>query len=90
MAKRLINLSDVIYSTGLSKTNIYRKINSGEFPKPVPLGAQKIAFLESEIEDWISARLKARDAGEGEQERRAKARNSVLHTQHVQAKLAGA
>jgi prophage regulatory protein len=31
------------------------------FPKPVRIGANSIAFVESEIEDWLLSRIAARD-----------------------------
>ena len=31
------------------------------FPKPVRLGANSIAFVESEIEQWLQARIAERD-----------------------------
>lgn len=83
---RFITLDEVIDRVCLSKTYIYRKIKLGDFPKPVPLGPYKVAFLESEIEEWIAARLEARELGEGLEERRQRALHSANHTQHVQNK----
>jgi prophage regulatory protein len=62
---------------GLSKTEIYRRVSAGKFPRPVPLGPQRVAFLESEIEAWMAERVKARDAGEGSRERRDVAAKAV-------------
>jgi prophage regulatory protein len=36
-------------------------IARGEFPKPLILGGKRIAFVESEIDDWLKARAAARD-----------------------------
>lgn len=35
----------------------------GTFPKQVPLGAKSVAWLESEVDDWIMERLGNRDNG---------------------------
>ncbi len=80
MARRFISMAELVCRIGLSKSQVYRLINEGSFPKPVPLGPQKIAFLDSEVEAWITQRLRARDAREGEATRREKARASVQHT----------
>jgi len=61
MGDRFISMSEVLDRICLSKTHLYRKINAGQVPRPVPLGPQKVAFVESEIEAWMSARLHARD-----------------------------
>ncbi|MCE4373865.1 AlpA family phage regulatory protein [Xanthomonas hortorum pv. hederae] len=40
----------------MSQTTIYDRIKKGTFPKPVPLGTL-VAWLESEIDAWIAARV---------------------------------
>lgn len=75
--ERFITLEEVLDRVCISRTHLYRLINGGQFPKQVPLGPYKIAFLESEVEDWITARLKARDMGEGEDLRRQRAQHSA-------------
>jgi prophage regulatory protein len=85
MGDRFISMSEVLDRICLSKTHLYRKINAGQFPRPVPLGPQKVAFLESEIETWIAARLQARDQDEGMQARRERARKSANSADHVVA-----
>jgi len=48
--------------TGLSRSTIYQYIKEGVFPKPVPLGPRAVGWLESDMSDWIAARVKiARD-----------------------------
>jgi prophage regulatory protein len=34
----------------------------GEFPTPVPIGARAVAWVEEEIDSWISQRIAARKA----------------------------
>ncbi|EIS9974854.1 AlpA family phage regulatory protein [Escherichia coli] len=36
-----------------SKAWIYRLISQGRFPKQVKIGSRAIAFVESEIDEWI-------------------------------------
>lgn len=43
--------------TGLSRSTIYQYIKDGAFPRPVPLGPRGVAWLESEVSDWIAARV---------------------------------
>ena len=44
--------------TGLSRSTLYQYIKDGDFPKPVRLGLRAVGWLESDISDWIAARVK--------------------------------
>ena len=60
MVERFIPLRDVLDCTSFSKTHIYRLINAGQFPRPVPIGPHRVAFVESEVAAWMDARLQLR------------------------------
>lgn len=62
---RIIRLKEVMNSTGLARSTIYKYIGEGTFPKSISLGDRCIGFLESEVEDWILARIEERDTAEG-------------------------
>lgn len=51
----LWRLPTVIAQTGLSKSEIYRRINNGTFPKPLKLGARAVAWPAVEIDIWIKS-----------------------------------
>lgn len=61
---RVIRLNTVIDSTGLARSTIYKYMNENLFPKPISLGARSVGWLESEVWDWITARVEARDLTE--------------------------
>ena len=44
--------------TGLSPSTIYLYIKAGQFPKPVTLGPRAVGWIESEVSEWIAARMK--------------------------------
>ena len=51
--------SEVVKLTGLSKTTIWRRVRSGDFPMPVRLGSlatRSVGWREGEIERWIDSR----------------------------------
>ncbi|BEO06378.1 AlpA family transcriptional regulator [Salmonella enterica] len=50
---RLIRLPEVLHRTGYGKAWIYHLINQKRFPPPVKIGARAVAFIESEVEEWI-------------------------------------
>jgi prophage regulatory protein len=49
-------MREILSRTGLGRTTIYKMIKDGAFPPNVSIGARSSAWLESEIEAWISAR----------------------------------
>lgn len=53
----LLRLPAVKARTGLSRSTIYLYVSEGTFPKPVQLGPRAVAWIESEIAEWIQARV---------------------------------
>jgi prophage regulatory protein len=60
---RLLKISELA-EKGIpySRAHIYRLIHAKKFPEPVRLGENRIAFVESEIEDWVQSKITERDA----------------------------
>lgn len=58
---RLLRLPEVTQITRLSRSSIYSYINAGIFPKSVSLGARSVAWVESEVLEWIDSRIQERD-----------------------------
>jgi len=61
---RIIRLKDVIDSTGLGRSTIYKYIAEGAFPKRVSLGERSVGWVEEEVHEWILARIEERDTAE--------------------------
>ncbi|MBZ4102874.1 AlpA family transcriptional regulator [Escherichia fergusonii] len=61
MSQSLIRLSEVQKRTGYSKAWIYRLLKEKRFPQSVKIGSRSIAFVESEVDEWINQRIEARD-----------------------------
>lgn len=51
---RLMRLSEVRSRVGLGRSTIYRRISEGTFPQPKCLGGRAVAWLESDVDDWIA------------------------------------
>ena len=49
---------------GWHPSHLMRKVRAGEFPQPVDLGPNSIAFVESEVDDWIRQRMAKREGGD--------------------------
>ena len=61
---RIIRLKEVIYSTGLARSTIYKYIGEGSFPKAVSLGDRSVGWVDTEVQEWILARIEERDVTE--------------------------
>ena len=51
---KLLALKQVTNRVSLSKSSIYRKMESGTFPKPVSLGGKTVRWLVVDIDEWVS------------------------------------
>lgn len=58
----LLRLPEVMNRTGLSRSEIYRRIGAGSFPSMVKLSERASAWDSREIDRWVLARIAARDA----------------------------
>lgn len=55
----LLRLPEVERRTGLKRSAIYQHIERKEFPKPIQLTRKAVAWPESEVNGWISAKIAA-------------------------------
>ncbi|MDC0067657.1 AlpA family transcriptional regulator [Gammaproteobacteria bacterium] len=53
----ILRLNDVKSRTGLSRSTIYARMAEGDFPSTISLGGRSVGWVETEINDWISARV---------------------------------
>ncbi len=58
---RFLRLREVCGRVSLGRDSIYRLARAGQFPKPIKLSDRASAWLESEIDGWIAARVAIRD-----------------------------
>ncbi|HGN2666766.1 MULTISPECIES: AlpA family transcriptional regulator [Pseudomonas] len=59
---RIMRLQEVMATTGLARSTIYKFISEGTFPKTVPLGGRSVGWVEEEVQDWVLERIEERDA----------------------------
>ena len=60
LPQRLIRLKTVLYRTGLSRSGVYRLVVSGDFPQPIKLTKRSTAWVEAEINAWVTSRIAER------------------------------
>jgi prophage regulatory protein len=47
--------------TGKKRSQLYKEVQEGAFPKPVKIGPRSVAWLESDIAKWQAERIEERD-----------------------------
>lgn len=57
---RFLRMHQVCEMCGLSRSAIYGRIKLGLFPVSVRLGPKSVAWLASDINNWMQARIAAR------------------------------
>jgi prophage regulatory protein len=57
----LVSTNTVCFLVCLSRAQIYKLVKRGEFPAPVKISAQKVAYVLAEVEAWLGERTNARD-----------------------------
>lgn len=57
---RFLKLKEVMEKTALSRSAIYRKMNEDAFPKSVNLGDRAVAWIESEVDEWMEGIISIR------------------------------
>ena len=58
---KLIKRPMVESLTTMSRSRIYALMSTGDFPKPVTIGAMSVAWIESEVVSWIEAKIALRN-----------------------------
>jgi prophage regulatory protein len=55
--KVFITKKEVVRMTSKSYSSIWRDIKAKQFPSSYKIGPNRVAWLRSEVEDWITSKL---------------------------------
>jgi prophage regulatory protein len=58
----LVSLNRAAEMTSLSRSMLNRYRSEGRFPRAVPLGEKRVAFVASEVRAWIAEKIALRVA----------------------------
>jgi len=58
---RLMSPTEVTEATTMSRFLISTLAKEGHFPAPVQISVKRIAFVRTEVEAWIDAKIEERD-----------------------------
>ena len=54
---RFIRRKEVQAKTGLGASSIYAMMKQGKFPKAITLSERRVAWIESDVDQWIAERI---------------------------------
>ena len=54
---KFLRLPSVIDKVGLSRSQIYKLIQRGDFPEPVKIGPKVSVWIEEKLEMWMDAQV---------------------------------
>ncbi|MGB3423836.1 MAG: AlpA family transcriptional regulator [Castellaniella sp.] len=67
---KALKIKDVVEKVSLGQSTVYKMVAAGTFPKPFQIAPNRVAWVESEIDDWLSElasrRTGGQEAGRGE------------------------
>ena len=58
MTDSFLRLPKVKQLTGFGRSQIYHLIKQGEFPKQIHIGPKSVAWLDSEVSEWMKERIR--------------------------------
>ncbi len=56
-SERLLALPGVLERTSLKRASLYAAMDRGEFPKPVRISANRVAWPETIVAQWIASKI---------------------------------
>ena len=59
MSTSLLRLPQVRERVGLSRSTIYARVANGTFPAPIHIGGNAVAWVDSDVDDWIAVQIEA-------------------------------
>lgn len=62
---KFLRRSDVLLRCAFSNTTLHRLIHAGDFPTPIQLSPRAVAWIESEVNDWIQQRIESSRSSAG-------------------------
>lgn len=57
-APRLLSIREVCARLSVSRSWLWRKVATGEFPRPIKLSANRTAWPEAEVSEFIRAAIR--------------------------------
>ena len=62
---KALKIKDVVEKVSLGQSTIYKMVAGGDFPRPFQIAPNRVAWVESEVDDWLTERASQRTGGQG-------------------------
>ena len=62
-SRKLLKAQQVAELTSISRSHLHRLARDGKFPKPIKIGQNRSAWLESDVQEWISECVRKHHSG---------------------------
>lgn len=53
----ILRLPQLMLKVGMSRSWFYEQVRQGTFPAPIKLGGRSVAWIESEIDQWMAEQI---------------------------------
>lgn len=57
MDNTILKLHQVVATTAIPRSSLYKMIANGTFPEPIQLSQRSVGWLSSEVQNWIQSRI---------------------------------
>ena len=61
MSKKLLKATEVALYINTCKSQVYKLVQQGRFPKPIKIGKRGSAWFQSDIDSWFESKAKERE-----------------------------
>lgn len=61
---KALKIKDVVEKVSLGQSTIYKMVSLGTFPRPFQIAPNRVAWVESEIDDWLIECASQRPGGQ--------------------------
>jgi prophage regulatory protein len=80
---KFVRTKDVLQMLGVSRTTLWRMVQSGAFPKPVLIASRATGHVLAEVEAWMESRTDSQPREEGMSAARPGPRTTLAMAKHV-------
>ncbi|WP_425477520.1 helix-turn-helix transcriptional regulator [Dyella solisilvae] len=57
-----MRIHEVVRAIGLSRATVYAMVAHDQFPAPIPIGANAVAWLDSAVAEWMKNKIETAQA----------------------------
>ena len=65
-SKHLLSKRAVLKQIPISGATLARRVAAGAFPRPIRIGKRRVAWVQSEVSDWLGERMEERGSTRSE------------------------